>query len=316
VNDTIDIFNIKEQELGALSSISSIGDMDGIELELRYGITDDDSVFINYQRWNIEYGGSTLSNNKIEILNRYNLISNNYSFFNSLSFDIGFINDFSENINVTEEAILNPLLRKIKPNTGFLLSNGDIIVDDTTFSIFDNSGTKLSPYVAIENLDSKSYYGRLLLGKKLSSSTVLDFYTTVKYTALTTKFSIKPDNNSVLNTIIDKYSIPNFDRDEMVYNIGTSIMTQLGSFIFEFNYEYNHIVRGSDLSTAENNHIVEAAISYIVARNFIVYVGGKAMSSQFNTDIPYLYNEYTQTQYDKKYGFAEVGLVYSFEGFK
>ena len=315
VNDTIDVFNIKEKELGALSSISSIGDMSGYDLELRYGITEHDSIFINYQRWNVEYGGSVLPNNKIEILNRFNFVDSSSSFINSFSFDVGFINDFSENINVTEEAILNPLLHKIKPNSSFSLQNGDIVMGDTTFSLYDKSGTKVTPYVAIEDLDSKSYYGRLWMGKSFSH-TAVDLYATVKYTTITSKFALKPDDNALLNKVLPKYTVPDLNRNEMVYNIGTSVISQWGDFIFEFNYEYNYIDRGSELSYAENNHIIEAAISYIVQNNFVVYLGGKAMSSQFNTDIPYLYNTYTQTQYDKKYGFAQVGLIYSFKGFR
>ena len=36
------------------------------------------------------------------------------------------------------------------------------------------------------------------------------------------------------------------------------------------------------------------------------------MFQQFNSSLPYLYNKYTQTQFDKKYGFAKFGLAYKF----
>lgn len=316
VNDTLDVFNIKESELGSLSRFGSIGDMDGYTLELRYGLTDDDSIFFDYQRWNIDYAGSTLANNKIELFNRYNIVHDDYAIFNGLAIDVGFINNFAQPLDVTNETLLNSMIKKIKPSSNISIKDGSIVSGDTTFSIYDGNNKKISPYLSIQDLDSKSYYLRVLLAKTISPRNVIDFYTAVKYTDITTNIVLKPSNNSLLNQYIANYDIPDLNRDEMVYSLGLNTATQFSDYIFEFNYEYNRIVRDSHLNAANTSNTIEATFSRIVDKNLILFVGGKILFEQFNTDIPYLYNQYTQTQFDKKYGFAQIGLVYNFEGLK
>jgi len=91
VNDTIDILNIRDSQ-----GDTPLGSMDGYDIALRYGITQDDSIFVAYDQWNIEYSGAILKNRKVDIFNRYNLVSNRYGFFNSLSFDVGYTKDSAD----------------------------------------------------------------------------------------------------------------------------------------------------------------------------------------------------------------------------
>ncbi|MEA3353047.1 MAG: hypothetical protein U9Q33_04425, partial [Campylobacterota bacterium] len=83
-------------------------------------------------------------------------------------------------------------------------------------------------------------------------------------------------------------------------------------YILEFNYEYNKLFRDKKLEYMNKNNIINMFLSKKISDNVLVYLGGRAMFQQFNTDIPYLYNQYSQTQFDKKYGFAQLGLIYSF----
>ena len=315
VNDTIDVLNIKEQELGNLSKFGSIGDMDGLDLELRYGLTQKDSVFVNYQQWNVDYAGSTLKNSKIDLLNRYNLIDKKHGLFNALSFDIGFIKDSSNPLNIQNDSFLNSLIQKIRPNTNISFNDGSIVSGDTTLTLYDENWNKKYPYLSIANLESTSYYARILLGKKISTKSIIDFYIGYKVTDIKTKIEFYPKDNSFINGLISEFDVPNLNRKEKSLNLGFVYTTQINSYLLEFNYEYNKIYRDNDVSYEDNNHIIDASISKVINKNFLVYVGGKLMLQQFNTDIPYLYNKYTKTQFDKKYGFAKFGMVYSFRGF-
>ena len=313
VNDTIDVLNVKEQELGALNRFGSMGDMDGYEIELRYGVTSYNIIFFNYQRWNIDYAGSTLKNNTIELFNRYRLINQN-SFLDSLSLDIGFTHNYSKPINIKNDELLNSMIKKIRPNTSIVLDKGDIISGDTTLAFYDNEWNKIYPYLSISNLKSKSYYVRALIAKQLTANTLIDVYIAAKYTDIRTGILLEPKENSYLNKFIGEFKIPNLNRTEKSINIGFVTTLYVKKFTMEFNYEYNKIYRDKELRYMNHSHIIEASISKKIYNNFLLYIGGRLMLQQFNTDLPYLYNKYTQTQFDKKYGFAKIGLVYSFKG--
>lgn len=312
VNDTIDVLNIKEKELGSLSSLgSSIGDMNGYDFEVRYGITSKDSLFVNYKRYNVEYSDTTLKNDKINIFNRHNLSSNNYSFINSLYVDVGYTQDSSSPIAISNESLLNSMIKKIRPSSSISLKDGTIVSGDTTLSLYDKDYNKIHPYIAIENLASKSYYTRVLFGKKISDYSFLDIYFGYLTSDIKTKIVFKPNDIKALNSFISSYT-KNLDRDEQSANVGFVYIGQFDKNIFEFNYEYTKIFRDSSVSGIDYSHSIESTISRVIDKNLLFYLGGKLMMQQFNSEIPYLYNKYTASQFDKKYGYAQIGILYSF----
>ena len=65
LNDTLDIFDIKSQELGkTLSKYASIGNMDGYKISLVYGYSKDLAIDTVLLQQRIEYGSGTLVNNR------------------------------------------------------------------------------------------------------------------------------------------------------------------------------------------------------------------------------------------------------------
>ena len=310
VNDTIDVFHLKEKKF---KSLGSIGDMDGYSLALRYGLSNRDSIFASAQRWNVNYGDSTLKNNKINLFNRYLLLHKPDAFFNNLSIDVGFSQDSANDIVISNDKSLNALLKKMKPNGTNHFDDGSIVSGDTTLTLYDKQGNKIYPHISIGDLSDRSYYTRLLVGKRFSKDSILDFYVGCKYTTITTKISFYPNNNSFVNKLIKNYKIPNMNRDEKNINIGLSYLLQKYGFIGELNYEYDKMLRDSDVSYLDYNHIFNASLGRKVGENTLIYIGGRLMMEQFNSDIPYLYNRYTKTQFDHKYGFAKIGLVYRFQ---
>ena len=314
LNDTLDLLNMRQKELGSRSSsLSGIGDLNGWEFALQYGLSTKDTIVVNYQRWNIDYGDSKLKNNKFEIFNRYNIVASDYAFFNAFSIDVGYIQNKTTPIDIKRDSLLNSILNKIKPNSGISLHDGDIVAGDTTISLYNDNGNKIHPYASIENLSSKSYYVRVLLAKNISKNSFMDFYLSYIKNSIKTKIALYPQNNSFFNSIAQKYKIPNMNRDEHIVNAGFVYMGQYKqNYLFEFNYEYNRIFRSKSLSANNTSNTIEAYISRRIGKSFLVYVGGKLMMQQFNTDLPYLYNKYTQTQFDKKYGFAKFGFIYSY----
>ena len=312
VNDTLDVLNIKEKTLGKDSKYGSIGDLDGCDFALRYGATSKDTVILNYQRWNIDYGDSTLQNNKLKIVNKYNLFYNQYSFFNAFTIDLGYIQDSSVPLLITSDASLNALIQKIKPGTSIKLNNGTILKGDSTFTLYDRVGNLIKPYLSIENLKSKSYLTRVLLGKKLSSNALIDLYLGARIIDITSAVNFYPNNNTFINKLAGDFKSPNLNRNEKSLELGFVYTHKVGKMIYEFNYEYDKIFRDADVSYIDKNSIINFAIAREITKSTLIYMGGKLMQQQFNTDIPYLYNKYTKTKFNKKYGFASFGAVYKF----
>jgi len=316
VNDTLDVLNLKEKILGDVSKYGSIGDLDGYDFALRYGVTSKNTVILNYQRWNIAYGDSTLQNKKLEFINKYNLFYNPYSFFNAFTIDVGYTQDSSVPLLITSDASLNALIQKIKPGTSTKLNNGTISKGDSTFTLYDRVGNLIKPYLSIENLKSESYLARVLLGKKLSSNALIDLYLGVKMINIKSAVAFYPDDNALVNKLAGDFKSPNLNRSEKTMELGFIYTHKVDKMIYEFNYEYTKIFRDADVSYTDKNSIVNFIVAREITKDALIYVGGKLMMQQFNTDIPYLYNKYTKTKFDKKYGFASFGAVYRFWGFK
>jgi len=310
VNDDLDFLNMRESELGTLSKYgSTIGDMSGYEAEIGFGLSDKDSIFLNFQEWNIDYGGSKLSNKKIELFNRFNLVSNQFSYINSLSFDIGYIMDFANRVEITNSGLMNSMIKKVSPNSDYSISdNGTILKNGSETTIYDkDSGNKISPSVAIDNLLSNSYYLKILAGKKISRRSILNLYSSYYYVDIQSDVKISKE-------LLQNFSVANLNRSEHILNLGVSLISEFKYLIFEINYEYNKIYR-DNLEYMNYSHNLDIAISKPITKNLLFFVSGKMMFQQLNRDIPYLYNQYTESQFDKKYGFAKFGLIYKIKGF-
>ena len=191
------------------------------------------------------------------------------------------------------------------------MDNGDIVTGDSSITFYDRDGNKNYPSIDIDNLKSNAYYIRMLVGKKISDFSLFDFYMGYRYTKINSGISFYPDN-PLTRDMLKGHTIPNLNRDEKDLQVGFSYLLQLWKFTGEFNYEFNKIFRDADVSYLDISHTVDASISMEVTKNSLVYLGGKLMMQQFNSDIPYLYNRYTKTQFDHKYGFTKFGVIYKF----
>jgi len=58
--------------------------------------------------------------------------------------------------------------------------------------------------------------------------------------------------------------------------------------------------------------VINATLAKHIGENWMIYGGVKLMYRQFNGEIPYLYNTYTQSTFDHKYGYVRFGIGYRF----
>ncbi|NWF65836.1 MAG: hypothetical protein HXX81_00020 [Campylobacterales bacterium] len=314
INDTIDFLNVKDTELkGVPDSIGSIGDMDGYGIKIRYGVHERFSIFGEFDKQNIDYSDEKLKNNKIDVFARYQIAQKPINAIDAISVDIGYNQNSAEQLNVTNDTLLNIMLQKIKPGTSAKISNGDLYKDDMKITLWNANGDKIIPALSIDDLKDSSWYIRLLFAKQFTNKSILDLYLGFKQTDIKSLIGIEPKNHSLLNDIIGQYKIPNLNRDENTFFTGLNYSLEFfNGLIGEINYEYSTTNRADDIDYITENHTVDASISKPITKSFIAFIGGRAMYRQFSTDIPYLYNKYTQTTFDHKYGYAKIGLIYKY----
>lgn len=315
MNDAIDILNIKEKEIGNLESkYGSIGDMTGIEIEGRYGLTNRDSLFLNIEQWSVAYSSSKLKNHHFEFFERHLLRENGYSFFNTIVADAGIIYDKADDLHIKNDNLINKMIQKIKPGSKIKIKDGTIVYNDLTLTFYDKNGNKIYPHIVTTNMSHKAIFARVGIGKRFGYKALLSFYTGVRRSRATSKVEPAPKGkNSFLDKQFEKVHTVNFDRYETMADFGISYALVLSrKWLGEINYEFDKFFRGDELSYMDTNHILNASLTRAINRKVSIFAGGKIMLHQFNTDLPYLYNKYTKTQFDKKYGFINVGLIYSF----
>jgi hypothetical protein len=322
LNDTVDLLNLKSKELSGVKNLGSIGDIDGYNIGLRYAIRDDLMVSYNLTQTNLEYLSDTMKNLKHDIYLRYNLFQDNLSFFNSgLSVDVGYIRNSLNDFYLRDKNAINEMIKRVLPNENAKLLESDGITPFPNepfprakgfYASFNNTITKLdeNPYISMTKTYDDSFYTRFLTGF-YSNNQITDFYIGYKYSSIkntisTTKQIIDLAKNEGYN--LHKV----LDRNEGMAFFGFNYSYDSGSFIYEFNYEYDRFFRDADLGYINYNHIINANISYVLNKNTLLSLGGKIMYRQFNGEIPYLYNEYTQSTFDHKYGYARFGLIYRF----
>lgn len=304
LNSTVDFLNIRESTLSPSSKYNTAGDMDGLELGIMYGLSDNVMLSYKLTRQNIEYNGNNFINTKNEIFARYNTLQNQNSFLNSgLSLDVGFINNRLNDYYITNISDINSLSSKFNINE----SNGELIAH-AEGAVAGDVVLKYYPWVGFEETYDNSLYLRALTGFHTTNG-LYDFYIGVKRTRIN---NVLTANNELLEADSSNELFKNLARDETMFFAGTSLAYEISDYVIEFMYEYDYFQRESGLDYAKTNHIIDLNFVYKITKNASLYTGAKLMFQQLNGEIPYLYNEYSQEKYDRKYGYAKFGFLYHF----
>ncbi len=308
VNDSVDIFNVREDEIGSLEKYgNSIGNLSGFHIGGHYGLNRDNAIFFKYENTKLDYGGANLLNHRFEAFYRRNITEDKYKKIKSLSLDFGVVSNIGADIEIDNYNFLNSMIKKIAPTSGYSIEgNGTIIKNNVEANLYDESGKKVSPQVDISNMSSHSFYGKLLLGSQLNDHSIGNIYGSFGYSLIDSKIDVQPKD------LIEKIAIPELNRDEFFTVAGASFITEWSKVILELDYSYTRIFRTEDLNYQKSSHELKMAVSTPLKNKVLVFVEGDVMFQQFNSSLPYLYNIYTQTQFDKKYGFAKLGLAYKF----
>ncbi|OQX73729.1 MAG: hypothetical protein B6D59_04785 [Campylobacteraceae bacterium 4484_4] len=308
VNDTLDLFNVRASQLGNAQNYGAIGDAVGYALSLGYGLRPYLSLHYNFEQLHINYIEEKLKNRQHELYLKLNLYYNPTAFIESYAVDFGFVRNSAADLAIRRESTLNSMLRKIRPDGNFRLENDVFYYGENLSLSFGDT----PPYLLIENMADYGYFIRLIGGTRIKRS-ILNMYAGIRTTSIDSDIVLRP-YNSIVQAAIDEFGDLNLGRHEKSLFGGFSWTIEWQKFLFDLGYEYIRLFdRGEGLGENNDNHIIKAAIGYPVNDRMLLYIGGKLMLHQFNGVIPYLYNKYTQSKYDKKYGYARFGVVYNFD---
>ena len=321
-------FNYLDKDIDLFNSISKsankdygyIGKLSGGDLSFRYGIHRHISIFYNFQALNIDYFNQDLTNIKNELFARVNFYDVPNYIFDVFSIDVGVIRNASSNLNINDASSFVKLTKKIRPNLENLNDlNGNLLYKGKTISnqIDQKTGQSLSPKLAISDLSDNSFFIRFLWGNRFTNS-LFNFYTGLKYSDVSTKIAYSPKSSQnpsykELSSAFGKDD--DLGRSEKDIFAGINFIFETQNYIFDLNYEYDRLFGRGNITLGDHNHnnIFDINIAAKINRDLLVYVGGKAMTNQFNSVIPYMYNDYTQDSFGDRYGYVKLGFIYNFD---
>jgi len=307
LNDSVDILNLKQTEHIDKKKFGSIGDLKGFKLSTLYGLSKKGNIggYLDYK--NIEYTDGELNNYQLNLFYRYNYL---YNFFTntSVSVDIGATFDRGRDLKYKNINLLNYLVHKIKPQYSLVFSNNSYYVKDNK----NNTYAKLNerPFIKISNMNDTTFYLKLIVGKKLQRS-ILNGFLRFGHTYINTKIS--PNSELVEKGKAHGYNLKkDLKREENVFNIGVNYSIEVSRFLLEIEYYYTRLFRNKHLDYIKYNHVLNLDVVTPLSKKVFLFLGGKIMYRQFNGEIPYLYNKYSQTTFDHKYGWARFGIGFNF----
>lgn len=313
INDTLDIFNVRDSSVSS-SNPGSLGDLDGLNLMLNIGVLSSSMVHLNYSKSNIDYGFGTLKAKSMEVSFRYsfyNKIPKNKPMF---SIDAGIKYDFADDITSGDVNIMDRYVKKFYGN------NYRVYKDNTGFTIFENRvkgwqfGVRETPYIKIKDMKSYTEFFRLSAGK-IYSDILSVLFLEVGTTQIDTKIDSDIKNYAFYKQYVD-YKLPVvLNRDESYLELGADFFIKFPhKIVWNFRYSYKRMFRKKSLDYIKYNHIIDTEVDFYVTKHFSLNFGAKYMHRQFNGEIPYLYNKFTQTTFDHKYGYVNFGFTFLFGG--
>ena len=307
MNDTIDILNVKEDEIDTTTAgFNTLGDMLGADIELSYSFWDNFFIYGSYGQKNIDYLGRTLENTNINTYLRYQAYKNNNF---AIAFDGGYETNIAKDSTITSSSDINPILKRISPDTRLEIIGNTLFYGNSTASLSN------TPYIELKETKDETFYGRGIISYK-QNDLLMDLFAGYKQITvesfLDTSFANEPNIKTELEANNVNGSLSS-NRDDAMFFVGFSLREKFFKRIFaEFSYQYTKMLRIDGLKYIDYNHTIDMTLTYPIKDNIAVYLGGKVMSRQLNGEIPYMYNQYTQTTFDHRYGWATTGLIIKF----
>lgn len=317
MNDTLDIFNVKESEFSTLSSqqTNGLGDYQSSTLVGNYSPSDNSLFNLSLASQTISYGGSSLDVLHYETFGRY--VFHPYSHIN-LGIDIGLRGNKGKKISMSSAADLQYYLNSLGKNIQASETSEYLWLTKnyTNLALSVGFPKDKHPELSINNMSDRTFFGRTSISWEsddFSPSCYIEVGNTAISTTLDTNMDdIAGDNFKELFAQYTDFPI-HLDRNEHYSSIGFNLITKtFFDTTLTTNYEYTRLFRDADINTFNTNHTLKMNLSYEVSSDLTIMAEGTYMHRQFNTAIPFLYNEYSKNTFDHPYGWLQFGVSYTF----
>jgi hypothetical protein len=326
INDQIDIFNIKASEINQnTDNYDHIGDMQGFSARVNYTLGQDYTVKFNLDQKDIDYLSQTLTNNHLNVsLEKKIFDHENFTFGVMGGYEYNRANDFK----IKDLGTINYLIDKFYPAYDVDISKvGDkywaTMIERGAITTILEKPLSVSPYGKLQNAQDQAFFIGATIDPKIENLPFdLQLFTSLKQIKIEKSYvtSLTEETDATILAYMNDHNLSDrFDlsRTDRMLALGFSIDYDFNDlFSVEFKYQINRMFRDAaledDNEETNYNHIVDIEFDYALNEKWSLYLSGTAMSNQFNGVIPYLYDQYTNSTFDHKYGWAEVGLIYSF----
>ena len=306
VNDAIDVFDVRKQEVGGSLNAVGLGDYDHYGGFLNLGLADTLMASGSYLHRFIQYGHGTISIHSYEFFIRK-------SFWSVLSIDFGVRGNILDGEKVKNVDDINFYIHRYNPNVSIEVDPYYIWFTKKTETGEITSGVAKgeNPYVSLYDSWDLTNFLRLTVGKtyrKFQPNIFIEYG--------------KTDIHGKIDTNL-KYYVPkgfedslpelpvNLNRDETYLKLGfNSFLKTPFNTLTYFEYYYLMLFRDDGLGYEHYNHVFRLEVNYFFNRHLVLSLGGIYLHRQLNGIIPLLYNKYTQTTFDHKYGWAEAGITF------
>ena len=313
MNNTLDVFNVKESEFGSTKTqqTNGIGDYTANTLLFNYSPLDDVLLNLTLSSQTIGYGQSSLDVFHYETYARYLFKPSSRV---TIGADIGLRGNKGKKISMTSSSdiqyYLNSLGKNIQASETekylFLTNN-----DNGSYIGFPKSD---HPELSIDNMSDQTFYGRSSIAMPFNIF-VPSLYVEIGHTAVSATIDTNMDDiaGDSFKTIVSTYFPISLDRSENYASAGFNVRADTPfDTTLTANYEYKKLFRDNALSTFNTNHTVQMQLSYAITPELGCTIGGTYLYRQFNGTIPFLYNRYTQNSFDHPFGWVHLGISYTF----
>lgn len=324
MDDNIDVLNIKESEVGSAKSDTSLGDLVGKEYLVRYKIYDNAMLSLRHNQMELSYGLGDVLNKRTDFFIRHQLISKTFAI------DLGIVQNKASDIISNDIGMMNSLIRKFLGSSSISIVkiNDPTVLHTYEYTYKSSNGDELSlpasvdPFAGIINLKDESYYIRGVRSFVEDGFYSFDVFAGISKTKvssyLDSSLNYEPDvknpNSPIYNALVSRNLTPykdlNRKENKVFFGVGHSWF--VNNWLMDIVLTFDYIKRDNNLNLNNKNIKIDFNLGYKILDNMILFLGAKIMSNQFVGEIPYLYNEYTKTSFDKKYGWAKSGIMLKF----
>lgn len=318
INDTLDIFDVRDNEFADNRNIDSatLGDLKGGRLLLNYGLFPRTMLMAGVAYTDMDYLGSSLETTTLDLSVRQMLIDSGQSGFPfNITIDLGVNANIGKDTVFTSESSINLIIDRFTDENISVEINDQYVwfhrkTDSSEISLGVPREGKPDPDVSIKEMQDISPFIRLTAGEKFEHFFPNIF---VEYGHTFIDSQIDSTLTAYFHDVLED-RIPDLPmdlgREENYLKLGANILVKLPwRFLVGLEYNYLKLFRDSGLDYLDYNQIVNADLYYRITDRVTLNVGGSYFERQLNGILPFLYNEYTQTTFDHKYGLVRFGVT-------